>query len=328
MVGDVMFEVSTIDHTVQMRYNMGADSFHCLSGDDGYYFDYMVQTLVETNRDVHTEIGGTTFLLLAAEFGRPHSILQLVEAGVDPYVQDSLGRTPLYLAAMIAKSPETVEMVGKVCKGVVDLSLPKGGLAAMSILMVCCNTSMLKAFLENIPSDVNVADAKGSTALHMVACRGCESSVSLLLEAKASITVNAKGETALHMAALSGSRSCVSLLLKAKAAINQLDLRELAPLHVAAIKDDLSIVKFLVKAGASLTAGYKTAEKFAILHHPISAMTTYLVAKTHCYDPDCIKTGLKRCTACKCARYCSESCQYAHWKLHKKDCKRWSPIEK
>jgi ankyrin repeat protein len=325
MVGDVMFEINTIDHSVQMCYNMGADTFYGKDGDDGYYFDYMVQTMVEDNRDVFPEIKGTTFLLLAAEFGRPHSILKLVEAGADPYVKDSLGRTPLYLAAVIAQSSETVEMICKVCKGVADLSLPNCG-SAMTILMVCCGASMLKAFLASVSCDVNAADAKGFTALHVAAFKGCGTSVSLLLEAKATITVNAMGETALHKAASRGSRSCVSLLLKAKAAINQLDLRSLAPLHVAAIKDDLSIVKFLVKAGASLTAGDKTAEKFAISHHPISAMTTYLVAKTHCYDPDCVKTGLKRCTACECARYCSEACQYAHWKIHKADCKRWSSI--
>jgi hypothetical protein len=34
--------------------------------------------------------------------------------------------------------------------------------------------------------------------------------------------------------------------------------------------------------------------------------------------------GIKRCPACKQARYCGEPCQYAHWKAHKANCKRWS----
>jgi hypothetical protein len=52
--------------------------------------------------------------------------------------------------------------------------------------------------------------------------------------------------------------------------------------------------------------------------------TAYLEAKTHCSNPGCSGAGIKRCPACKQARYCGEPCQYAHWKAHKADCKRWS----
>jgi hypothetical protein len=52
--------------------------------------------------------------------------------------------------------------------------------------------------------------------------------------------------------------------------------------------------------------------------------TAYLKAKTHCSNTGCSGVGIKRCPACKQARYCGEPCQYAHWKAHKGDCKRWS----
>jgi hypothetical protein len=52
--------------------------------------------------------------------------------------------------------------------------------------------------------------------------------------------------------------------------------------------------------------------------------TAYLEAKTHCSNPGCSGAGIKRIPACKQARYCGEPSQYAHWKAHKADCKRWS----
>jgi hypothetical protein len=44
----------------------------------------------------------------------------------------------------------------------------------------------------------------------------------------------------------------------------------------------------------------------------------------HCSNTGCSGAGIKRCPACKQARYCGEPCQLAHWKAHKADCKRWS----
>lgn len=42
-----------------------------------------------------------------------------------------------------------------------------------------------------------------------------------------------------------------------------------------------------------------------------------------CVAPGCGATrGLHRCTACKSVSYCSETCQRAHWKEHRSECKR------
>ena len=32
--------------------------------------------------------------------------------------------------------------------------------------------------------------------------------------------------------------------------------------------------------------------------------------------------GLKACTSCKLVKYCNATCQRAHWKAHKKGCKK------
>ena len=45
-----------------------------------------------------------------------------------------------------------------------------------------------------------------------------------------------------------------------------------------------------------------------------------------CFNNICTKEGLKRCTSCKLAWYCSKECQEDHWKRHKKCCKMISSI--
>ena len=43
----------------------------------------------------------------------------------------------------------------------------------------------------------------------------------------------------------------------------------------------------------------------------------------HCFNPFCqiptsqVPEGLKKCTRCSLARYCSRACQIKHWKIHK-----------
>ena len=49
-------------------------------------------------------------------------------------------------------------------------------------------------------------------------------------------------------------------------------------------------------------------------------------AGEHCYNLSCLKpekkvpSGLKKCTQCKSAFYCSRNCQAQHWKIHKTAC--------
>jgi hypothetical protein len=88
------------------------------------------------------------------------------------------------------------------------------------------------------------------------------------------------------------------------------------------------VVTWLVKAGADTQATSALFDNSAAVlssHVGASAeQTAYLEAKTHCSNTDCSGAGLKKCPACKQARYCGEPCQLAHWKAHKADCKRWS----
>jgi hypothetical protein len=83
------------------------------------------------------------------------------------------------------------------------------------------------------------------------------------------------------------------------------------------------LVKWLLKHGADAQA--TTARGTAVDASkdggaPI-ASTEYLEAKAHCSNPGCSGAGLKKCTGCKQARYCGQTCQLAHWKAHKAGCK-------
>jgi hypothetical protein len=81
-----------------------------------------------------------------------------------------------------------------------------------------------------------------------------------------------------------------------------------------------NIVRWLVKEGADtqvtmiVRTGTATAADFSRRKGASAEQTAYLEAKTHCSIPGCSGAGVKRCPACKQARYCGEPCQYAHWK--------------
>ena len=55
--------------------------------------------------------------------------------------------------------------------------------------------------------------------------------------------------------------------------------------------------------------------------------------ENHCFNIACLKPeievpdGLKKCTRCKFATYCSRECQAQHWKMHKAGCGKISSGE-
>jgi hypothetical protein len=89
---------------------------------------------------------------------------------------------------------------------------------------------------------------------------------------------------------------------------------------VASYEKHADIVRWLIKEGANTQAGapasgytFKfTAASISTIVEASAEQTSYLAAKRTARIPAVE------------ARYCGEPCQYAHWKLHKADCKRWS----
>jgi hypothetical protein len=82
------------------------------------------------------------------------------------------------------------------------------------------------------------------------------------------------------------------------------------------------VIRWLIRSGADAQASTidGTAVDVSRAAGAPVAQTQYLEAKAHCSNPGCSGAGLKKCTGCKQARYCGQTCQLAHWKAHKADC--------
>jgi hypothetical protein len=134
---------------------------------------------------------------------------------------------------------------------------------------------------------------------------------------------NIEDETALLLAAQNGHLDVVQCLineLNANVNITTRDGR--TALMVASHGKHEKVIRWLMKYGADATA---TSIRGTVVDAsraggaPI-AQTEYLEAKAHCSNAGCDGAGLKKCTGCKQARYCGQTCQLAHWKAHKATC--------
>jgi hypothetical protein len=137
------------------------------------------------------------------------------------------------------------------------------------------------------------------------------------------------GQTPLHAASFNGHLVVVRTLLKLGADINQSCYLGATTLMAASAGKHEEVFKWLIKAGANTQAlyGNDPNSTAAFISRDVGAsaeQTAYLEAKTHCSNSGCSGAGVMKCTGCKQARYCRETCQLAHWKAHKADCRRWS----
>jgi hypothetical protein len=192
----------------------------------------------------------------------------------------------------------------------------------------------VQCLVTELGADVNKAHKHdGSTPVMMAAEYDRLDVLEFLLKANADVNrADTEGFSPLFWAAKLGSLSVVRCLLKYGANINQADNAGITPLMVASFGKHAEVVTWLIKAGADpqiATAEFAdgsrgTAADISRRFGASAEQTAYLEAKTHCSNTDCSGAGLKRCPACKQARYCGEPCQLAHWKAHKADCQRWS----
>ena len=138
------------------------------------------------------------------------------------------------------------------------------------------------------------------------------------------------GYTPLLAASFAGQWHVVRCLVKEFGGdVNRPGKNGVTILMIASAEKNAEMVKWLVKAGAdpqALSTGDAplTAAGVSQEINASAEQTAYLEAKSHCSSPGCGGAGLKKCPACKRARYCGEPCQLAHWKAHKADCRRWS----
>jgi ankyrin repeat protein len=247
-----------------------------------------VDILLEAGADVeHRDREGNTALACAALAWKPHALCALLERGADPQATDSAGRSvidmvrdhwglgedvalprqPAALADYIAwrdtglrqdlfhlagdRDAAPADMVKLLAhKPELDLR-DEGGKTALLRAAGAENAGMVKVLVEHA-ADVQAADARGVTALHLAAAAPQDARsrpmVSALLAAGADVHAqNAFGLTPLFAAA---SKATVELLLDAGADIEHRDRSGNTPLTYAAMTWRPHAMRALLERGA------------------------------------------------------------------------------
>jgi ankyrin repeat protein len=197
----------------------------------------------------------------------------------------------------------------------------------------------LRCLVEDFGVDVNLVfdhlEEPNLTALKLAAGVGNLAQMRFLVELGADVNQeDSEDVNPLLSAAIRGALDVVRLLLKLRTNVDRKNKDGATALMLVSFAKHEDVVKWLVKAGADTQHTMTILrsihfEEVAALSASIAGgasaeQTAYLEAKTHCSSPGCDGAGLKKCPACKQAGYCGKPCQYAHWKAHKADCKRWS----
>ncbi|XP_077597057.1 receptor-interacting serine/threonine-protein kinase 4 isoform X2 [Stigmatopora nigra] len=146
----------------------------------------------------------------------------------------------------------------------VDLLLD-GGDGLVHYAVSSANEEALKFLLLN-NADPNLANARGSTPLHLAAEKQLKPLAELLL-ARRSANVDAKDEdqyTALHWAAQNGDEAVARLLLDRGAAIDETDGQGRTPAHVACQHGQENVVRVLLSRGADVRV--KGKDDWTALH--------------------------------------------------------------
>jgi hypothetical protein len=187
---------------------------------------------------------------------------------------------------------------------------------------------VLSCLVKELGADVNQRDKHGWTALAAAAYLCRHDTARHLVEvlgANVSIGDNLD-QTTLFSAAFQGQLDVVRVRFRLGADINTANTFGIIPLMAATVRKRQEVVKWLVKAGAVTKIDEETMSA-AEISRAVGAsaeQTAYLEAKAHCSSPGCSGAGIMKCTGSKQVRYCGKSCQLAHWKAHKADCRRWS----
>jgi len=189
-------------------------------------------------------------LSLAVLQNRPLAVRWLLVPGTSVTSSDSVGLSPLHVAA-------------------------KHG-----------HDKVLKILLEHAGKlDVNsVKDQHGATPVYMAAQRGHEAVLETLIAAKANIDqADLRGVTPLCVAALYGHERAVKTLISARAKVNLASIDGLTPIYVAASSGHLEVVKMLIKARAkvnhvSITHGQQTPLHKAITSGHVEVVNALLAA--------------------------------------------------
>lgn len=192
---------------------------------------------------------GQSALHIAALWGGTEACAALLEGSADPNLQNMLrGSAPLHAAAMGRGPPgKRAECVKLLLQFRADLNLRDlGG----ELPVDCADDEALRLALGATPQVVhNAVAAKSSAELAQAIQQVQRGAVNLDLDA-----ANPKGQTALHLAVMLQWQEGVKQLLAARACATSQGERRQTPLHAAVQRGCNSIVALLVQANADVHA--------------------------------------------------------------------------
>jgi ankyrin repeat protein len=184
--------------------------------------------------------------------GDVHATTLFLQAGMDPNVKDTDGKTPLASAAEKGNL-EVAKLL--LSKGALPSVKTQDEQTALHIAVAKGQTAFAKLLLES-GAKTEDTDKNGRPALHTAILTENSETVQLLLGAGSSInTADKDGNSALHIAASTGSIAVLKLILdKAEAsALNTKNKNGRTPLDLAQIKSFESGVAELESRGATAT---------------------------------------------------------------------------
>jgi ankyrin repeat protein len=267
-------------------------------------------------------------LCQAAASGKIGVVQCLVkELEADVNLGDEVGCTPLFMAAQEGQTAVVRCLVRQLGADVDKAS--HVGTAPLHVAVLEGHLDTTRCFLKELGADVNQATRLGVTPCHVASTKGNLRMLHCLVkEFSADVNKaneNRSGFTPLLVAIEKGHLHVVrSLIEDLGADVNKASRNGQTPLMKASYHKHAKIVYLLTKhcADSQVRAPYfGTAADVSSKVGAPAELTAYLEAKMHCSNPGCSGAGIKKCTGCKQVRYCGQTCQLAHWPVHKAACR-------
>jgi ankyrin repeat protein/mono/diheme cytochrome c family protein len=206
----------------------------------------------------------------------------LVARGAEVNAKQIEGRTPLFLAASMGSSQQTVRLL--IDHGADPALATANGQTPLMAAAARGNLELLQLLVDR-KVDINAKNSAGETALMFAASSGNARAVTFLLERGADARVRSKrNETALGNASTTGVEESVRQLLQHGAEVNVQNIRGFSPLMLAANSDSIpaGVVKLLLANGADpgYTADYDETALDLAAKRGETAVTRLLAAAT------------------------------------------------
>ena len=191
---------------------------------------------------------GETPLPCPAMWADPAVCQALIAAGADIETRDEMGRMPLHWSCKsgaLTVVKMLVEAGANVC-GVTKYR--QGGLTCLQEAAHNGHTEIVRYLVGLKEVDVNAAENKKGTSLHLAAGRKFPDVVQVLIDAGADIEAkNKKGRTPLHLASVGGDNlATVQMLVKAGANVSEVDGEGNRCLSIACPFGRTETVRYLV----------------------------------------------------------------------------------